>query len=38
MPLKKVCELLNVSAAKVYVVQHRVARMVKREVQTLAKL
>jgi RNA polymerase sigma-70 factor (ECF subfamily) len=38
MPLKKVCELLNISAAKVYVVQHRVARMVKREVQTLAKL
>jgi len=38
MPLKKVCELLNVSAAKVYVVQHRVARMVKREVQVLAKL
>jgi len=38
MPLQKVCDLLNVSAAKVYVVQHRVARLVKREVQTLAKL
>ena len=38
MPLAKVCELMNVSAAKVYVVHHRLARLVKREVRTLSKL
>jgi RNA polymerase sigma-70 factor (ECF subfamily) len=34
---RRISELLRVSATKVYVVRHRVARLVKREVQALSQ-
>ena len=37
MPAGDIAQLLGASMAKVYVVRHRVARMVRREVQTLAR-
>jgi RNA polymerase sigma-70 factor (ECF subfamily) len=37
MPARDIAQLLGASTAKVYVVRHRVARMVRREVQTLAR-
>jgi RNA polymerase sigma-70 factor (ECF subfamily) len=37
MPARDICQLLRVSAAKVYVVRHRVARLVKREVEALTR-
>jgi RNA polymerase sigma-70 factor (ECF subfamily) len=36
MPGRDISKLLGVSTAKVYVVRHRIGRLVKREVQTLA--
>jgi RNA polymerase sigma factor (sigma-70 family) len=38
MPVRKIRELLHVSAAKVYVVRHRIARLVKKEVKELSRL
>jgi RNA polymerase sigma-70 factor (ECF subfamily) len=35
MPARDIAKLLGASMAKIYVVRHRVARLVKREVQTL---
>src|SRR5262249_8728110 len=37
MPARDIGQLLGVSVAKVYVVRHRVARLVKREIQALAR-
>ena len=37
MPARDIGELLGVSAAKVYVVRHRVGRLVKREVRALTR-
>lgn len=37
MPARQISELMNVSATKVYVVQHRVARLVRREARLLAQ-
>ncbi len=35
MPARQISELMSVSATKVYVVQHRIARLLKREVRLL---
>lgn len=37
MPARDIGQLLGVSAAKVYVVRHRVARLIRREVQALER-
>jgi RNA polymerase sigma factor (sigma-70 family) len=38
MPTAKICELMCVSAAKIYVVRHRLGRLVKKEVEELSRL